>query len=42
MAVAWEMQVRAFSPTTDFGQYHATLRMSFSEQEDFVEDLIMT
>jgi len=27
----WEMQVSAFSPATDFVQYHATLSWSFSE-----------
>jgi len=39
-ADAWEMQVSTFSPATEFEQYHATMRTSFSEQEDFVKDLL--
>jgi len=30
-AVAWEMQVSAYSLATHFEHYHTTLRMSFNE-----------
>jgi len=42
MAVAWEVQVSAFSPATDFRQYHTTLRMSSANRNCSVKDLIMT
>jgi hypothetical protein len=37
----WEMQVSAFSPATDSGKYHGTLRMSLTIEKDLVKDLIM-
>jgi len=30
-AVAWERQLSIHGPATDFGQFHATLRMSSDE-----------
>jgi len=37
----WEMLVSAFSPATDFAQYHTTLSRSCSEQESVAKVLIM-
>jgi len=42
MAVVWEVQVSAFSPAVDFRQYHSTLRMSLTNRNCSVKDLIMT